>query len=214
MIKLFKNAEPEVLSRNAVRWTEELLKVHANGGDEKATRLARYRHEQIKAALIRETHEKCAYCESKPLAVAYGDIEHVVPKAARPDLAFAWNNLTLACDRCNTNKSDYEGAIDPYMDDPEAEFEFFGPMILHRTGRDKAERTIARLGLNRIQLLERRADHIGRLRSLIDRLAATSDPKHHAFLQRQIVDAETSDEKEYAGCARAFVAAVVGSRTG
>ena len=212
MIRLTKVPEPEILKRNAGRWTQELQQVLADGGDAKAARLARYNHEQVKTALMHETHEKCAYCESKPLAVAYGDIEHVIPKKARPELAFAWDNLTLACDRCNTNKGNYEGVIDPYSDHPEAEFQFLGPMILHRAGHDRAERTVMQLELNRIQLLERRADHIRRLRGLLDRLAATSDPEHHDFLERQIIEVETGDEKEYAACARAFIAAAVDAR--
>ena len=76
---------------------------------ELAKLVSRYSDEKLglKAYLLQETHEKCAYCESKITHVDYGDIEHIVPKSVRPDLAVDLGNLTVACGVCNTNKSDY-----------------------------------------------------------------------------------------------------------
>src|SRR5262245_49620492 len=141
MIKLTKGPPPQVLVDNAANWTAELLAEMENGGDKIAYRAGKYRHPEIKDALKLETHRKCAYCESKPLHVTFGDIEHVIPKSEEPNLTFDWPNLTLACDVCNTNKGAKMGLLDPYHCEPEQEFEFHGPMMFHRAGHAAAELT-------------------------------------------------------------------------
>ncbi|HEY0481955.1 MAG TPA: hypothetical protein VGD37_30765, partial [Kofleriaceae bacterium] len=73
-----------------------------------------YGHPSVKAALVAMQHEKCAFCEAKPLHVSDGDVEHFRPKGAvrqadsepmqRPGyywLAYDWQNLLFACERCN-----------------------------------------------------------------------------------------------------------------
>jgi DNA-binding transcriptional MerR regulator len=85
-------------------------------------------------------------------------------------------------------------------------------MIFHNTGRDKAERTVATLDLNRIDLMERRGVTLKRIRELIDRLNATADAAHREFLRNAILTAETAAEKEYAACARSFVLAMEQAR--
>ena len=41
-----------------------------------------YGHPSVKAALVAMQHEKCAFCEAKPLHVSDGDVEHFRPKGA------------------------------------------------------------------------------------------------------------------------------------
>jgi uncharacterized protein (TIGR02646 family) len=67
----------------------------------------KYRHPEIKEALLSETYHKCAYCESKMGHNCAGDIEHKIPKAKRPDLIFNWNNMTISCNECNRRKLEY-----------------------------------------------------------------------------------------------------------
>lgn len=207
MIRLHKGAKPEVLVQNAGQWTAELLAQLQRGENGTATRLHRYSHPEIKSALVTETHRKCAYCESKPLHVAHGDVEHIQPKSIQPELAFEWSNLTLACSKCNGAKSNQEGFIDPYVIEPADELGFFGPMALHKPDKAVAERTIGTLQLNRIDLLERRAARLKTITNQIGRLATTSDPEHRDFLTKEIEEHETSDDKEFAACVRDFVAA-------
>lgn len=204
MIALTKGPTPAILVENAARWTRDLLADLARGGDSKGLS-EKYRHQDVKRGLIAETHRKCAYCESKPLAVTYGDIEHVVPKKVDPALAFEWTNLTLACDVCNTKKGTHEDLVDPYNDDPQTEFSFYGPMIMHRTGRDKAEFTRITLELNRIDLLERRR---GRLENFIKDLQRLFDKPKSAMRDLLIaaaIENETAGHQEYAACVRAHV---------
>lgn len=73
---------------------------------------------ELKWHLFDLFYGKCAYCESKPLAVTSGDVEHYRPKAkvtgdanwpGDPDhpgyywLAYDINNLLPSCESCNRN---------------------------------------------------------------------------------------------------------------
>ncbi|PTL76604.1 hypothetical protein [Vitiosangium sp. GDMCC 1.1324] len=73
-----------------------------------------YGHATVKQALLEAQHGKCAFCESKFVHIAYGDVEHFRPKAGwrqeegeplgKPGyywLAYAWVNLFLSCTLCN-----------------------------------------------------------------------------------------------------------------
>lgn len=205
MIRLAKGPEPAVLRRNAGTWTAELVQCVEKGETPTKGMLDRYRNDEIKEALRKETHEKCAYCESKPLHVTYGDIEHITPKDQDPQLRYAWANLTLACDVCNTNKGKQGGLIDPYKDDPEREFAFLGPMLIALPDGN-GERTVDVLKLNRIQLIERRKERIENLMTQVYRLNETHDRERRAFLRAKIIEHETKSDREYAACARAIIA--------
>lgn len=110
MIKINKDTKPKILEDNAKQWTDEYLTALKQSTPVPPHIKYRYQHNDIKDALEKETHGKCAYCESKIKHVAFGDIEHILPKNknACPELYVEWTNLTLACEVCNrTNKKDY-----------------------------------------------------------------------------------------------------------
>ena len=67
MITLEKGEEPEVLTRNALHWTNVVMNKLNAGETPTKTEKGRYNHVDVKQALIAETHGKCAYCESKPV---------------------------------------------------------------------------------------------------------------------------------------------------
>lgn len=125
MIKLIKYPKPRVLIENEDKWKNEYM-ASINSAADNIKIPRHYSHNDIKEALIVETHGKCAYCESKFRHVTSGDIEHIFPKNknARPDLVVEWTNLTLSCPTCNRqNKKDYYDPqlplINPYVDEPE-----------------------------------------------------------------------------------------------
>lgn len=76
---------------------------------------------RVKDALKKIQHDKCCYCESRPVATSAGRIDHFRPKGAvrqsKDDkdkkypgyywLAYRWDNLVLACETCNVKKSDF-----------------------------------------------------------------------------------------------------------
>lgn len=54
-----------------------------------------------KKQLLRETNDKCAYCESHTTAVAFGDVEHYRPKSIYWWLAYVYDNYLASCAICN-----------------------------------------------------------------------------------------------------------------
>jgi uncharacterized protein (TIGR02646 family) len=69
---------------------------------------------EVKEALRKAQHGKCAFCESRITHIDHGDVEHFRPKAGyrqRPDgplvrpgyywLAYEWSNLFFCCALCN-----------------------------------------------------------------------------------------------------------------
>lgn len=207
MIKLAKVAEPHVLHDNAATWTKELQAKLAAGEEPSKYLLGRYAHPKIKTALLEETHGKCAYCESPLGHVAYGDIEHIIPKSLEPSLRFEWHNLTIACDVCNTNKSNTEGIIDPYQCDPTEFFDFWGPMILAKFGIGVAELTEHCLSLNRPKLVERRCERIEYLRNLI--ASAVSKPPEICNAMLNTAKRETDATRPFSACGAAALACLL-----
>ena len=74
-----------------------------------------YADDEVKMALERLFHDKCAYCESKITATADWDVEHFRPKgrvAERKDhpgyywLTYDWENLYPSCQHCNQRRRD------------------------------------------------------------------------------------------------------------
>jgi hypothetical protein len=104
LIPVVRSSRPIVLRKNSGLW---LSKLKATSADAAATKEKiknaqnKYRHIQIKDALVKMFCGKCAYCESKITVVTYGAIEHFFPKSRYIDLTFEWSNLLLSCDRCN-----------------------------------------------------------------------------------------------------------------
>lgn len=131
-----------------------------------------YKHPINKTALLASSFNKCMYCESKILTIDFGDVEHIKPKSADkfPELEFVWENLGIACGRCNNKKSDnyhYDTPyINPYEDDPShylvAEYNW----IFSLRNNERGQVTIEDIGLNRPELIEQR-------KTLLDRIMQT-----------------------------------------
>jgi uncharacterized protein (TIGR02646 family) len=205
MIRLTKGDEPDVLVRNGQTWTQELLHALANGQDISAARKNRYNNAAIKAALLKETAEKCAYCESKFRHVTFGDIEHITPKDTSPEMTYEWNNLTIACDLCNTNKGARVGFIDPYADDPSTHFKFRGPMICAIPTDEVAKMTVLVLDLNRTPLLERRKEKIDELNSRLAEILTSHDANVRRILAQALIDYARDNAQQYSACAAEHV---------
>jgi hypothetical protein len=206
MIRLNKQAAPDVILTNGPTWTAVWVDHVSNGAQIADADKGRYRHATIKAALVAETHGKCAYCESKVSQVYPGDVEHILPKRARPDLFVNWDNLTFGCSICNTKKGTYYDPdlplLNPYVDDPGDHLQFLGPFVIHLSGSVRGETTRIHLDLSRIPLVERRMERMEALKQLIDRWANAADPHKQVLLAA--IHIELSEEREYAATLRAF----------
>lgn len=205
MIKLTKANEPIVLRDNRESW-EQVIRDHAASGTKASdAELGRYNHADIKDALLGETSGKCAYCESKFRHVTYGDIEHIIPKKLGVEHRFRWENLTIGCDVCNTKKGKKENLIDPYVEEPEAEFVIFGPMVLPNPTSDRATVTESALELNRKDLVERRVERIKYLQKMLHVALSMKDEADRQVLLDELRTVETTDGVEYAALSRSFV---------
>lgn len=170
MRNLAKAIAPQVIVDNEAHWLEQLA-----ADSENATKKTRYRHPEIKAAILDEAHNKCIYCESKLGHNTPGDVEHYWPSSKRPHLRFNWFNLGLACTECNRRKGVYcdddVPFLNPFEDDVEARVLHYGPIMSWVNGDQAAEITIRTLelhGYNRKQLVYRKIERIHE----VDRLMA------------------------------------------
>jgi len=207
MIRLYKSAEPAILAANEAVWTAVILQKKAVGQEPTPTELSRYRHPEIKTALLEETHGKCAYCESKFEHISYGDVEHISPKSLDPGRMFKWDNLTLACDVCNTNKGnkfpDGAGLVDPYKCTPSGHFQIHGPLVFAVHGDDDARLTEETLKLNRAALVEKRQQKIYYLRDQIEVIMRAPDRLRNVLVEN--LKLEIHYEQEYSAIAYKYL---------
>ena len=206
MIRIKKPAEPPgVLRRRGIPATHELCeRMDADPAAHESFEFDSgiYSHSEVKTALRKAQHDKCAFCESKVTHVSPGDVEHFRPKAGyrqkprdplvRPGyywLAYEWSNLLFACPLCNQRfkKNHFPLAnparrarshrddvgrekpqlIHPVIEEP-TEFLEFREHFLHAIGGNPRGRaTIRILGLNRVEIAERRLDALNKLRALV-----------------------------------------------
>jgi hypothetical protein len=170
-----------------------------------------YRHPDNKQALRAASFDKCMYCESKLSAIYFGDVEHFRPKDRFPELEFSWGNLGFVCARCNNAKRnkwhDAAPYIDPYEEDPGQHLAAVGTMVLHRGGSERGEVTWRDVELNRSDLLERRAERIAAINTLVDKVNRTADPDLKSVLQSEL-EREVDDHAPYSLVAKAALAAL------
>lgn len=208
MIKLDKLPEPDVLRDNKLQWTQEYKAAKESRSINMDELRNRYRHPTIKEQIVRETYEKCIYCESKIRHTYPGDIEHIKPQAKFEDEIFEWKNLTLACGECNRRKSDNfddeGGIINPYEANPEDHLLAHGPLIFPRPGDTAGKLTSELLELNRLELIERRKDKMENLQLRLELYAVEENEILKRVYKRKI-DEEKQASKEYAMIARAFL---------
>ena len=206
MIRLFQGEQPRILVENCEEWTAEYVDWRENRVGEEPRRYAR---SEIRSGLEAETGSKCAYCEGRINDVAYTHIEHKLPKSKHPQLVCAWDNLTIACPRCNTNKGDYDEPecplLDPYIDDVEDEVAFWGPLALPRGGA-RARATITLLDLNRKDLLFARGEALSDLYKLLDLVERAADEPALLISLWLEIDVVTAAQGEYASACRQFLA--------
>lgn len=212
MIRVQKGQAPPVLAANAATWTKDLLAAKAAKAAKKIE--SRYQSHEVKAALVRDFHGKCAYCESFIRHVDYGDIEHFRPKANPKwrHLTFDWNNLLLACGRCNgrENKgtrfpeaSEDGPIVNPCEEEPSDHLRFeFEPAaklasVYGRTPRGVTTEQV--LGLNRKELRAERSRQVARLAVLRD-FANTNSEAAEIWAEAQSAGAQ------YAAFARSVAA--------
>lgn len=208
MIRLTKSAKPQILIDNELTWTTEYTTLVGTGATIPRTLLGRYKHPDVKSQLITDNAGKCAYCESKILHISPGDVEHILPKSRRPELIFDWNNLTLVCSVCNTNKLDYydpvNALLNPYTDEPSEHLITLGASVFPSPLSPRGVLTHDVLKLNRVALIERREEKLKNLKLLIYCWENEVDPGRKTTWEDQIKK-ELEMDKEYVLVSKNFV---------
>ena len=180
-------------------------------------------------ALVRLFWGKCAFCESKVDPELSGVVDHLRPKWATrglgkdyaPDhywwLAFAWENIYLACPDCNKHRGprfpvkgkriDGPDAdprdeqplfLDPCADDPAAHLQF------DESGRvsplsNRGDVTISLVALNRSRLIARRREVIEAVKKVWrEALATPARRRRHLVAELNRLTRPTA---EFSGCA-------------
>lgn len=154
---LARQAPPRVLRERAQKWTEAWL---ASADERPDT--SKYRHAEVVAALRGMSADKCFYCE-KPLEEGEEQVDHYRDVALHRGLAYAWNNLYLACKECNVGKpSDRDlpvaGCLDPCGAVPvEDHLEFVQDRVRATSGSPVGDATIRKYRLTRRPLAAERS---------------------------------------------------------
>ena len=158
---------PEVLKRNAYRWTEELLAAIEIAKNENAkvreSLWTRYNHKEVRDCLVMMYSGLCCYCESRIGDVAWEHIEHRKPKKRFPASTFSWDNLHLACPKCNMAKSDKWNSdfeiLDAAIDHPISDhlgYKIRSPDVIREPITDRGAITVEHADLNRRELMQTR----------------------------------------------------------
>ncbi|ELQ5999058.1 HNH endonuclease [Cronobacter turicensis] len=200
MIKLTKRPIPKILFLNEKKWTQILIDQQKRNKKPKPSQVSKYRHKQIKKELSSETNGKCAYCESKLQHIHHGDVEHIYPKSLRVSGTFEWNNLTLACEICNQNKSDkdpdLELILNPYEVDPSTHIFFESGFVCPLT--KSGVNTEKLLSLNRPELIERRLEKTKSTLGILTNILNDSyEAKVRITILEDFIKYEMSSAKEY-----------------
>lgn len=201
-----------------------------------------YANGSVKAALIKIQNYKCCFCEAKIGHIDDGDVEHFRPKKAfrqspetplqRPGyywLAYNWDNLFLACTKCNgRNKINLFPLLDgsarstshltdivnelpvfihPANENPAAYITFEDNLPIGIDERGQI--TIECLGLDRPLLNEHRGERLDDLKVLYKMYALIPETppelKAEALKNlRKQFELKTLEISEYAGMFRAF----------
>ena len=113
---------PQSLRRNSSKWRRKLLEqvsISKRTGKKVPDRyLSKYKKNDVKLALAAMYENLCCYCDSLIGIVDFPHIEHRKPKdpGLFPEAAFDWDNLHLACTRCNNAKSNKWNRAYPSLD--------------------------------------------------------------------------------------------------
>lgn len=98
-------SKPEILEQKEQEWTDKFLKSGKDRPDN-----SKYGHDDIKSVLFTMSHHKCYYCE-QVLKGSKQEIDHFIEVKERKDLAYAWDNLYLACENCNNKLPNRDIAV-------------------------------------------------------------------------------------------------------
>lgn len=212
MISIKKSKEPPRILRERGKAEIEVLKQeflqhkadYESGKKKFAFDSGIYGSSSVKKTLIKAQHGKCFLCESKITHISFGDVEHFRPKGGSRQnidekemkvpgyywLAYAWENLFLACQLCNqrfkknlfplenqtqraaSHKDDVNKEkplfINPETENPEDFISFRGEIPFAVEGNARGKTTIEATGIDRVELNDMRLATLKKLKMIYD----------------------------------------------
>jgi HNH endonuclease len=144
--------------------------------------------------------------------IHHGDVEHIFPKSLAPEKRFDWDNLTLACEICNQNKSDkdplVEHIIDPYSIDPAVHLIFHGALVFP-LGTPEGKSTQVILDLNRVSLVERRKERLEKVMGIFDTILREDLPLiTRKLIYEDLLSNEGGDHSAYSAMVKSVISAM------
>ena len=172
---------------------------------------------QFRPELSRRFDGKCGYCERRCEDAAESGglsatVDHFRPISHRPRLVYRWSNWIFSCSRCNGEK-DAQWPADGFVDPcafPMAErpdecfdYDFRTGALIPKAGladadRRRAMRTISAIGLNKWDILIRRAEWV---REIQGQLMQKPYSEWEAIFEHY-----SDPASEYCGIVRMFLA--------
>ena len=158
MKNITRSAIPRSLAANATKWTNELLQwIQANPTATVPDALVKhYAQDDVREALRKMYRDQCCYCEGRIKDVSHDHIEHRRPKSKFRDRVFDWDNLHLACPKCNIKKGDKWTETAPILDavvdrpvEDHLTYEFGATGVLRWPKSRRGTTTVEHAGLNR-----------------------------------------------------------------
>jgi len=132
MMKCNRSATPDFLETHGATWSSDWVSKCEDSDENKSSKFSwgshsgKYINHLILEHLRGMTSNHCSYCDGYPLNVTgFETIDHFKPKGKGeyPELSYIWNNLYLACEKCQGHKkSRYEDKL-LRPDDPRYEFD-------------------------------------------------------------------------------------------
>lgn len=107
MIKLERDFTPDFFTREDLDVLTEKFKNED---------VAVWHHPEVRAACLKLSNGKCAFCEVKlEEASTYNEVEHFKDKKTFPDDVIKWENLLPSCRHCNGSKQRHNVVKDPII---------------------------------------------------------------------------------------------------
>ncbi|HEM7578019.1 TPA: hypothetical protein U2J86_005071 [Serratia marcescens] len=107
MIKLERNFTPDFFIRMDLQSLTQEFKDNGT---------AVWHHQEVKAACLKLSDGKCAFCEVKlDEGSTYNEVEHFKDKNKFPDDVIRWENLLPSCRHCNGSKQRHNVVLNPII---------------------------------------------------------------------------------------------------
>lgn len=188
---------PNSLLKNSTKWEQQLkAEISRCKGlnirvDEKF--FNRYNKKDVKNCLSRMYKNYCCYCESRINVVDYPHIEHRIPKRKYPDKCFEWENLHLACTKCNGIKGEkyneeysiLDATLDIPIDD-HLTYAWSIDTIMRRPKTNRGETTINHTKLNRQDLVQARFTILVSIMDVIDQVNQNPGTPDSRFKKKEL----------------------------